>query len=568
MLRIYETSESVKPHQRFNVLINLALAHLQAGRLMEAKARLAQAYKLEQSATLLQKLWWLDLEARIALREGRPEDALRRFERLDELALAASSSDGRLRAAFGRARSHEALEDGASALAELERAETLLDEQSLQIPVHEGRETFMATRQGIVSLHVDLLLRQDRTEEALVLTRNARSRMLRQLERNDRLASLTPDQRIRWESLLKEYHAKRQAFEERAKDYWKLPTDQVHRQQAARKVETEALRKLLDQAFLILGDPQERPGWAPSPPQPGELILIYRPLPRGWVGFAADARATVAHRFDLPPDITSRSPAEQARLLLLPFRDSIARAGRIRILPSGPLQSVDFHALPFDDGILLARLPVVYGVDLPAPSSAPEPSRKRQALLVADPRDDLLGAHEEAEGVREALESWGRPWAISELKTTQASPEAVQNRLATADLLHYAGHGEFSGFGGWESSLLLAEETRLTLGDLLALERVPSWVVLSGCYTGQSSADTPVESLGLAHAFLLAGSQAVVASTRKAKDSSLPAFFSELYREWGRESEGDLAVALQRAQLSWRQRDPRADWAGFRLFAP
>ena len=137
----------------------------------------------------------------------------------------------------------------------------------------------------------------------------------------------------------------------------------------------------------------------------------------------------------------------------------------------------------------------------------------------------------------------------------EASAEAVRDRLATADLLHYAGHGTYSGFGGWESSLLLAEETRLTLGDLLALKRVPTWVVLSGCDTGRSSAETPVEGLGLAHAFLLAGSQAVVASTGPAADRTVPAFFAELYRQWDREP--DLALALQRAQLSWRGAESR-----------
>jgi CHAT domain-containing protein len=91
--------------------------------------------------------------------------------------------------------------------------------------------------------------------------------------------------------------------------------------------------------------------------------------------------------------------------------------------------------------------------------------------------------------------------------------------------------------------------------------------VLSACASGRSSTAVPVERLGLAQAFLLAGSRAVIASTRLVKDSDLPAFFPPFYREWDREPE-DLAEALQRAQLSWRRRDPRADWESFRLFEP
>jgi CHAT domain-containing protein len=91
--------------------------------------------------------------------------------------------------------------------------------------------------------------------------------------------------------------------------------------------------------------------------------------------------------------------------------------------------------------------------------------------------------------------------------------------------------------------------------------------VLSACDSGRSSTEVPVESLGLAQAFLLAGSRAVIASTRQVKDRDLPAFFPELYREWDREPD-DLAAALQHAQLSWRKQHPRADWASFRLFEP
>jgi cellulose synthase operon protein C len=97
---------------------------------------------------------------------------------------------------------------------------------------------------------------------------------------------------------------------------------------------------------------------------------------------------------------------------------------------------------------------------------------------------------------------------------------------------------------------------------------VPAWVVLSACEGGRSSIETPVESVGLAHAFLLAGSRAVVASTRDADDREMPRFFSDLYQQWGREPDSDLAEALQRAQLDWRKRKPGADWEGFRLFEP
>lgn len=562
-LGIWKTCKRATPEDVANVLLNLTFSHLQQDRLAQAKDLLAQALKLEPHPSLPLTTWRLDLEARISLQEGRPAEALRRFNELEELASAVGSSDDRLRAAFGEALSKEALGNRAAALETLVKAEALLDEQSLQIPIYEGRDTFMGTRQAVVSLHVELLLQVSRPMEALAIARHGRSRMLWQLERSDRLTNLTPERKARWERLLIDYQERRTALEERAKDDLKLAEDQLHHEQATRRVEAESVKKLLDEAFLVLGDPGERQGEAP-PPRPGELILAYHPLRHGWVGFAADENTIAVQRFELPPEILLR-PEELARRLLLPFRASIERAKRIRILPSGPLRDVDFHALPFEGDILLTSRPVVYGLDLPASIVPPRPSG-RHALLVANPRDDLPGTLNEVRTVRQVLESGPRRWITEELKNAQASAQAVRGRLAAADLLHYAGHGTFSGFGGWESGLLLAENSRLTLGDLLALERVPAWVVLSGCDTGRSSTEVPVESLGLAHAFLLAGSRAVIASTRKADDRTVPEFFTDLYRQWGRQP--DLAAALQRAQLAWRQRDPGADWASFRLFEP
>ena len=560
-LATYDTCEKTTPADRMNILIDLAFAHLQEGRRSQARALLDEARRLEPDPPLPLLLWWLDLDARIALLEGRPWEALRQFEETEKLTSAASSPDDRLRAVFGRAQAHEALGDRDAALEVLRRAETLLDEQSLQVPLHEGRETFMSTRQALVNLHVELLLAEERNADAFQLVRHARSRLLRQLERRHSLANLPPDRRAEWDRHLAEYQSQRAALEQRAKDEWTLPADRVDRDRAAREAEAEAVKKLLDRAFQVL--PRERSQEALPPPGPGELILAWHPLSRGWAGFAAEGNAVRVRRFELPPDL--RQLDRLSAVLLDPFQESIRKAKRIRILPVGPLQAIDLHTLPFDGDVLLARAPVVYGLDLRR-STAPAEAGERHALVVADPRDNLPGALDEARKVLEALETGAHPWITEELKSEEASVDAVRSRLESAGLLHYAGHGSFSGFGGWDSSLLLAEKTHLTLGDVLALERAPAWVVLSACDTGQSSAAGPVESLGLAHAFLLSGSHAVVASIRQANDRDVAEFFPLLYREWDRDS--DLAQALQRAQLSWRRKNPEADWQGFRLFVP
>ncbi len=549
-------------NKRFNVLLNLALAHLQAGRLLDAQRFLDQAQQLEGDATPHQRLWWLDLQARIALADERPREALSLFEELETIAGDTASVDGRLRAALGRALCAEALGDRATALAALEAAEDLLDEQSLRIPVHEGRETFVAKRQAISSLHLELLLAAGRADEALAAARRARARVLRQMDYGDRLASLPPERRAEWNRLMGEYHAGRRRLEEEEEGDWRLPADRLGQVHSARGAADEELQSLLDRAFSVVGDPAVGPADALAPPRDGELLLAYHPLPSGWVAFAADGRTVGEHRFELPEEVLEQ-PGELAERLLVPFRDRIEGARRIRILPYGPLREVDFHALPFAGDVLVAGRPVVYGLDLQARAQPARPPGRR-ALLVADPRDDLPGTRQEAGAVRAALQAQAPPWVVADLASAAATPEAVLHGLAGSDLLHYAGHGTFGGFGGWESGLLLAEPTRLTVSDLFALPRAPAWVVLSGCETGLASAEAPVEGLGLAQVFLLAGSSAVVASVRPVEDRSTLLFVHELYRRW--DGEGDPAAALQGAQLAWRREVPKSDWASFRVF--
>lgn len=563
-LSTYDDCSSGKSERKANTLINLALADVQERKTTRVPELLAKVRQLDEHPQLPLRLWELDIQGRLALLTGDPTAALRSFADLEDLAAQTASFDGKLRGQLGEARAHETLGEPAKALATLVDAERLLDGQSLQVPMHQGRDTFVAARQSIVSLHIGLLLDGGRPAEALEVARRARARLLRQLAHVDRLSTLPPRLRDRRSRLLGDYQKQRTALEARAGDDWKLPTDQLRHQEEVRRVEAEAAKELLDRAFLVLGEPRNRQPLAQTVARRGEVLLTYHPLGADWVGFAADEAGVVAHRFELPSDLFAQPHALAARLLG-PFRLQIERAERVRILATGRLEGVDFHALPFGGDVLVGGRPVVYGLDLGATSQSVR-APGRRALLVADPRGDLPGAAAESVAVRKALQSARPPWATEELRAAQASAEAVEKRLGAVDLLHYAGHGSFSGPGGWDSSLLLAKDSKLTLGDLLALDRLPAWVVLSGCETGRSTFDTPVAGLGLAHAFLLAGSRAVIASTRPTDDRTLPAFFAELYRQW--QADPDLAVALQRAQLAWRQRAPEADWASFRLFEP
>lgn len=568
-------TEAGRDDQRANVRLNLALAHLQAGRLAEATERLFEAKELMPEPPVHLRLWLLEIEARVALGRGHTAKALELYDRLHRLSTNAFDPGGRWRAFVGRARSHIARGQPTAARRALAEAEALLDEQSLQIPLDEGRETFMAQRAVSVRLYLDLLLAGGHTAEALDVARRSRARVLRALRYRDRLAQLTPAEQRRWEEAVGAYRRHRIELNAASVEEWRLSVDALARVQTSRAALRKNIARSLDRAFAVFGNDTA----APLPPaRRGEVILTYHPLPQGWVGFVtvpsnADRAEVRAHRFELPAKMAG--PEELAEVLLGPFEREILSAERLRILPYGILREVDFHALPFAGDVLLAGRPVVYGLDL-LTAHASTGATPPRALLVVDPRGDLPAARREAESVRTALTAGPKPWPgsrtgsghntwpLAVLEGNAATSAEVAQQLTQVDLLHYAGHGVFSGRGGWESSLPLADNTRLTLGDLLSLNRSPRWVVLSGCETARTSSPG-VLSLGLAHGFLLAGSHQVVAAVRPVGDRAAEGLFREFYLDF--EATPDLAPRLQRAQLAWRRRG-QGDWASFRVFEP
>jgi CHAT domain-containing protein len=319
---------------------------------------------------------------------------------------------------------------------------------------------------------------------------------------------------------------------------------------------------LLDRAHAVLHDGLSARGWDMPLPKPrvGQLDLFYFPLARGWVSFATDRTTTVTER--LGPISRHASAEALSQSLLRPFRDRIEAASTVRILPSGWLQEVDFHALPWGSGALGTQRAVVYGMDLPAPPSAPAPNRAR-ALVVADSRLDLPEARRAARRAAADLRQEPGRWQVTLLVGSQVTGSRLRQELPEADLFHFAGHGTYGGSTGFASALQLAEGGTLTTGDVLALPRVPRSVVLLGCETARA-AEAVGPSPGLAQAFLLAGSEQVVAASRPLDDDVAAAVAAELYPAGGGSSAPDLGHALALLRVE----KPNADWSSLRVLVP
>lgn len=550
------------------IQLNLLLAHLQGHRPNLAAQALAAARRVNKDATLLLHLWELDLAARLDLAQSQPRQAIDKYQQLETLAEGAHSPDGQLRAALGQAQGLAALGDRAGALASLGKANQLLDGQSLQVPLHGGRATFVSQREAVAGLEIDLLLAAGRTPEAFVSARRAQSRVLRQLAVGERLAGLSAEERKSWGQAIGSYQQARTEVDEAAQEEWRLLDPEIPLARSAREKKASEAARDLDRAFSLLHAPPAQAAFAPI--RPGELILLVQPVLAGtWVAFAAESDGRISYRLFPVSAKLLASPAGIARQILEPFGEQIRRARRIRVLRSGALGDIDFHALPFGRDILLTAKPVIYGLDLSPSARAatrPRPGASLQALIVADPTGDLPGSRKDAEAVSRSIEAWQRSEGVTRLTGSQAEMEAVRRKLAEVEIFHFSGHGRFGGLGGLDSSLLLDAKQRLTVGDVLVLGRVPRWVFLSGCETARSEGTERSDGIGIAQAFALAGSEAVVASVRSVNDQTAADFLSDLYRRW--DGTSDPASALQQAQLAWRQRDPRADWASFRITEP
>src|SRR6185436_11103125 len=147
---------------------------------------------------------------------------------------------------------------------------------SLQVPLQDGREAFIAGRERATRRYLDLLLKTGRTTEALALARRSHARILSALALGERLSSLAPDRRRAWDDALSAYHRKRDELAVKSAEDWKLPADRLRRLRDERAATRASLAELLDGSLALLGRDRGRPTL--RAPRDGETILAFHPL--------------------------------------------------------------------------------------------------------------------------------------------------------------------------------------------------------------------------------------------------------------------------------------------------
>ncbi|MEL6342016.1 MAG: CHAT domain-containing tetratricopeptide repeat protein [Myxococcota bacterium] len=526
------------PQRTVNIALNLALDATLRGDAHEAERWLAQWQSGPSGTT--ERRWAPWIEGQLALLRADPEAALRLFRSMS--AGPALRPTVRWRGCVGEADALVMQGELDAAADRYEACTKMRVDIAVEVSALDGQVSFLSGDAGATQRHARVLLQLGREEDAFWVLRRWRAQYLNGLPAGRRLSQ---EEASEWKRLQDEYRTLRAALDDTAPD-WQWNEERLrlaHRQKT----------QLSAQARSLLGELPTHPGGAPflTPPDDGVIVAWFQ-IAGQWHVFA-QTTGLVYHSRLHAVDLDA-SPETLSETLLGPVAPILKRSRTVILLSPEAFRTIDLHALPFGDTALGLTRDVVYALDVApgAPAAAGAP------LIVSDPGGDLPEAAQEGDALVATYAAHQR--VVQRPVGEDLRRVSLMAALEQTSLFHFAGHGVFDPTS-WESALLLAEGTTLTIGDILSLDHAPAVVVLSGCETARS-APGAVETLGLAQAFLLTGSQEVIATTRPVRDDTTRRFSVAWHRAF---------LQTHDRGAAWRagvQAIRDGDWTTFRRLRP
>jgi CHAT domain-containing protein len=239
----------------------------------------------------------------------------------------------------------------------------------------------------------------------------------------------------------------------------------------------------------------------------------------------------------------------------------------VLLVPHGLLHGIPLHTLrTTENAYLIERNPVGYQLSLALLLRSPIGTFSHTAVQNqvfgdsgANSKHALEGAAKEARFAAWRLHT--KPYLGSE-----ATRERFLQAFTTANIIHFAGHGKFVLQEGLDQHLLLANNEKVSAGDLIRLKSPASLIVLSGCETGLSEYRTGDELFGLVRALLSAGVATVIASQWEIDDEVTAPFFLYFYERPLTGVPGEKLLALQQATVRMiQQGHSMYEWGSFTL---
>ncbi len=557
------------PFRQRNLLIEQLLLAVEQGALEAGMAAQKALLMVQGGQSPLLQVWQHDAQGRLALLRGQWQIALRFFENENHLAQHLGLAQESFRALVGQGMALKMGKRRGLAVAALQQAEAALDGLARQVPLGQGVAAFTRDHRQSVQELVQTLLQMGQQAAAADAVRVARSRALLLASQAPQVARLSAPARQQWETALAHYHQLRSQFELQQAN-WDRPVDKLVEPSSNATPDTASvpadIDQALDEVYRAL-----RPGASVTratlrKPGEDEIVLGYFQANDGLLGFVVTPKGA---RFARVDDVPAESnAARMSSALLTPFERELTNAKLISLVLPPAMWPIDFASLPWKSKPLAQHAAIQYQLDVCHGVEGCVPqgvlTGRASALVISDPKLDLQGARKEAASVTSLLSSTNH--VIVALAGSDATHERVIDTLAKSVLLHYAGHGTFSGTDGWQSALFLGQDTRLLVGDILSLKQAPRKVVLSSCEGARL--DETAGGLSLAHAFVTAGAGVVIAAVRQVPDATARALSEALYEGGFADPHKHPAAVLRKAQLDLHARSAIADAWTFRAVVP
>ncbi len=360
--------------------------------------------------------------------------------------------------------------------------------------------------------YADYLIRENKIGEGAAVLEHYRALVFEELNSRILTERLSEKGRQHWLNMLAKFEQARRKYERERGACELVPKAKLKGCQRGRRKDARKVSKLHQKVFEALKEvPPQLPKierYIPSVQRmllPGQALLTLTQTLSGWHSFYISAR-NVEHYHGPQP--------------LSPWVDRLSQLEHLYVVAGGHKEARGLHRQVFKDKPLAAQISISY---LPHAGVLIRPAvkAKQAGIVVADPEGDLPNAYQEAKKLlrlRKGLRSF--------LGETARREDILSSLSKGARWLHFAGHGIFAQEDPWAAHLKLADGETLSLEDLLVAQPKVELVVLNGCQTGPELSN---EGMTLPQAFLLAGAQAVLATTDDIDDAQARRFIDSFY---------------------------------------
>ena len=522
----YEHCRTTASWRVAHARLSLAYDALRRGDLTAARAGIEAAGTFDDEPRMAQ--YRSLLAAELVLAEGDARGASDRFAALYEQWQRTLSTEPAWRALDGLGRALVAQRRWADAIERFEAAEGLLAQAARGVPDPSALTSFFGTHDHSARGLREAYLASGHTEHAFRALRRAQRRHLLALARDQRVWTRAGG--ADWQEAYVTVLQKRAQLTELARRATLAPETERAAAESGVAEQRAALETAQTQLLALLGNDGLAEDETLRPPRVGELMVAWLRSEHGTEAYAMFGSHTRHIRYAQIPE---------GAAYLEPFADWLAEAREVSVLSFSEPENLDVHMLPYRGAPLIEQVPVAYSLDLP-PRAASGTRGHDVAWLAADSGGDLVYAQRELDALGRVLRRNG--WTVHTLGELGAL-QSLQTQ-ARPELFYYAGHAKADSTGSLRSALVFSEG-ELSVADILALRSAPARVVLSACEAAQAPDLREAVGISVAQAFVLAGSDEVLAPARPVTDRAAELISAQL-RE-GLAARESLAVLHQRA---------------------